>query len=84
MGPNNDKLTGLFCKKILGTQDGPEDFEVSEFSHPSECLGRTLIAILTVGTDVSEKTLEQVKARMQARTREALFFAENGRWLIGK
>ena len=79
-------MIGLFCTVILGTQKKVEDFEIMEFEKPEDCLGKTLLAVLSLG-DTSSLSLEdaqyvvnKLSCRMQARTKDSLWLGDNGIW----
>lgn len=80
-------MIGLFCTVILGTQKKAEDFEILDFEKPEDCLGKTLLAVLSLG-DTASWSLEdatdlvnKISGRMQARTKESLWLGDNGTWV---
>lgn len=47
---DDKKMTGLFWTGLVLSTGEASNFYIEEFSGPADCLGKTLIALLTVGT----------------------------------
>lgn len=76
-------MIGLFCKCILGKRDKAlEDFSVEEFSKPEECLGKTLLTVLSLESDLTPEDFYRISCRMQARAQKAPWLMPNGTWFI--